>query len=221
MSSDPAMNWRLSNLDKFSILSFSDLHSYWPWRIGRESVIFDLKELNYKNLIKAIRTKEGLKATIEVDPGYGKYHYDGHRFCKFSCSPEESKKRKNICPVCSKPLTIGVENRVEELADREKGFKLKNALPFYSLLPLHELISLVLDVSVSTKKVWEEYNPLIDKFGNEFNVLMNADVEELKKITSDKITSVILRNRVGKIKVEPGFDGEYGKAVLEEQKTLF
>ena len=221
MSSSPDMNWRLSILDKFSILSFSDLHSYWPWRIGRECAIFDFKELSYKNLIKAIREREGLKGTIEVDPGYGKYHYDGHRFCKFSCSPEESKKRKNICPVCGKPLTIGVENRVEELADRELGFKSKNALPFYSLLPLHELIALVLDVSVSTKKAWETYNPLINKFGNEFNVLMNAKEEELKKVTDEKIVSVIMRNRVGKIKVEPGYDGEYGKAVLEEQKKLF
>ncbi len=221
ISSDPAMNWRLSNLDKFSILSSSDLHSYWPWRLGRESSIFDFKELNYKNLIKAIRTKEGLKGTIEVNPEYGKYHFDGHRFCKFSCSPEESKKRKNLCPVCGKLLTIGVENRVEELADRPVGFKMSGAKPFYSLLPLHELISIVLGVSVSTKKVWEHYNPLINKFGNEFNVLMNATAEELKKVTDEKIVSVILRNREGKIKVEPGYDGEYGKAVLAEQKKLF
>jgi uncharacterized protein (TIGR00375 family) len=221
MSSDPAMNWRLSRLDGFSILSFSDLHSYWPWRIGREAAIFDLNELNYKNLIKAIRTREGLQGTIEVNPGYGKYHYDGHRLCKFSCSPEESKKRNNNCPVCGKPLVIGVQNRVEELADREDGFKAKNALPYYSILPLHELISLVLQVSVSTKKVWEIYNSLINKFNNETNILLDVSPEELRKACDEKIVSVILKNRTGKIKVEPGYDGEYGKAVLEEQKTLF
>jgi len=221
MSSDPAMNWRLSRLDKFSILSSSDLHSYWPWRIGREANIFDFKELNYKNLIKAIRTREGLQGTIEVNPGYGKYHYDGHRLCKFSCSPEESKKRNNLCPVCGKPLIIGVQNRVEELADRKDGFKSKNALPFYSVLPLHELISLVLEQAVSTKKVWEVYNSLINKFDNEINILLDVPLEDLKKVCDEKIVSVILRNRAGKIKVEPGYDGEYGKAVLEEQKTLF
>jgi len=221
MSSDPAMNWRLSRLDKFSILSSSDLHSYWPWRIGREANIFDFKELNYKNLIKAIRTREGLQGTIEVNPGYGKYHYDGHRLCKFSCSPEESKKRNNMCPVCGKPLIIGVQNRVEELADRKEGFKSVNAKPFYSILPLHELISLVLEQSVSTKKVWEVYNSLINKFGNEINILLDVPSDDLKKVCDEKIVSVILRNRAGKIKVEPGYDGEYGKAVLEEQKTLF
>jgi uncharacterized protein (TIGR00375 family) len=221
MSSDPAMNWRLSKLDKYSILSFSDLHSYWPWRIGRESTIFDFSELNYQNLIKAIRTKDGLKGTIEVEPGYGKYHFDGHRFCKFSCSPEESKKRNDICPICGKKITIGVMNRVEKLADRKEGYKPENALPFYTLLPLHELISLILGNAMSSKKVWVEYDNLINKFGNEFEILMNTPMEDLRKVCDEKLASLILRNRQGKVKVEPGFDGEYGKAVLEEQKTLF
>jgi len=221
MSSSPDMNWRLSRLDKFSILSFSDLHSYWPWRIGRESTIFDFNELNYKNLINAIRTKEGLKGTIEVDPNYGKYHYDGHRFCHFSCSPEESKKRNNLCPICSKPLTIGVLNRVEKLADRPQGYKPENALPFYSLLPLHELISLIVGNAMSSKKVWVEYDSLINKFGNEFEILMNTPEEDLRKACDEKLASLILKNRIGKVKVEPGFDGEYGQAVLEEQKKLF
>ena len=221
MSSDPAMNWRLSKLDKYSILSFSDLHSYWPWRIGRESTIFDFSELNYQNLIKAIRTKDGLKGTIEVEPGYGKYHFDGHRFCKFSCSPEESKKRNDICPICGKKITIGVMNRVEKLADRKEGYKPENALPFYTLLPLHELIYLILGNAMSSKKVWVEYDNLINKFGNEFEILMNTPMEDLRKVCDEKLASLILRNRQGKVKVEPGFDGEYGKAVLEEQKTLF
>ena len=111
LSSDPPMNWRLSKLDRFSLLSFSDLHSFWPWRIGREATIFDIK-LIYDNLIKAIRTKEGLVETIEVDPNYGKYHFTGHRNCRVCLDPKESRKLKHICPKCGKSLTVGVLERV-------------------------------------------------------------------------------------------------------------
>ncbi len=219
MSSDPEMNWRLSMLDKFSILSFSDIHSFWPWRLGREATTFDINQLNYKNIINSIR-ENNIAFTIETPPSYGKYHFDGHRLCNFSCSPEEAKKRNNICPVCKKKLTIGVLNRVEELADRSEGFKKENAKKFYSLLPLHELLALVFGTSLSTQKVWKEYNQLINKFGNELNILLNVSKEDLAKTTTDKITNLILRNREGKIQVTPGYDGEYGKAVLETQKTL-
>jgi len=109
LSSDPEMNWRLSALDKFSILSFSDSHSFWPWRLGREATVFDLKKISYKDLIYSIRNKK-IEFTIETNPAYGKYHFDGHRLCNYSCSPEESIKNNNICPVCKKPLTIGVLN---------------------------------------------------------------------------------------------------------------
>ncbi|MFH1823371.1 MAG: endonuclease Q family protein [archaeon] len=221
LSADPKMLWRMPQARNLNLISSSDLHSFWPWRIGRESTIFEFEELTYKNIIKAIRTGEGLVGTIEVQPDYGKYHFDGHRLCNFSCDPKQTKERKGICPVCGKPLIIGVLNRVEELADRKEGFKLENAKEFHSLLPLHEIISLVFGTSMSTKKVWEEYNKLISKFGNEFEILFNTPVEELKKITTDKIVSSIIRNRTGKIKITPGFDGEYGKAMLEEQKTLF
>ena len=136
LSSDPPMNWRLSQLDKYSLVSCSDSHSFWPWRIGREATIFELKELTYKGLIKALRTKEGLLGTIEVDPAYGKYHFDGHRNCKICLSPKESIKLKDICPVCGKQLTIGVDHRVNELADREEGFKPKGAKDFKRLIPL-------------------------------------------------------------------------------------
>jgi len=222
MSSDPEMNWRLSKLDKYAIVSFSDSHSFWPWRLGREATVFDFKELNYKNIINAIRKKE-IDFTVETSPSYGKYHFDGHRVCKFSCSPEESKKLKNICPVCKKPLTIGVLNRVEELADRPEGFKPKDARPFKTLLPLHELLAGRFQTSLTTNKVWQEYNKLIEKFGNEFEILLNASQEDLRKTTSEQITKDILRNREGKIKVKPGFDGEYGQPILEteEQKKLF
>jgi len=222
MSSDPEMNWRLSKLDKYAIVSFSDAHSFWPWRLGREATVFDIKELTYKGIINAIRKKE-IAFTIETSPSYGKYHYDGHRFCQFSCSPEEAEKRNNECPKCHKPLTIGVLHRVNELADREKSFIPRDARPFRTLLPLHELIGAVLGISITSKKVWQEYNKLIEAFGDEFNVLLNVPFEELKKVTLPKLVHAIKVNREGKIKVKPGYDGEYGKLILESEKqeTLF
>lgn len=218
MSSDPLMNWRLSRLDNFTLVSNSDSHSFWPWRLGRECNVFDIKELSYKNIINAIRTKEGLKETIEVDPNYGKYHYDGHRLCKFSSSPEETKKLNSICPICKKHLTIGVLNRVEELADRKKGFVPENAVPFKSLIPLHEILSSIMQSAIATKKVWQEYNKLIDSFKNEFNILLNVPLIELKKATTDKIASAIMKNREGNLKVKPGFDGQYGEPYFEAEK---
>lgn len=216
LSSDPPMNWRLSKLDKYALVSSSDLHSFWPWRIGREATIFELKELTYKNLINSIRTKEGLKETIEFWPHEGKYHYDGHRNCNVCLSPKESLKNKNICPVCGKALTIGVAHRVEQLADREEGIVPQNAKPFKSLIPLSELIAGVVKSAVATQKVWKCYNELISKFNNELNILLNVREDELKKATTEKIAEIIIKNREGKIKVLPGYDGEYGKPVFDE-----
>ena len=220
MSSDPAMNWRLSKLDNITLVSNSDSHSFWPWRLGRECNVFEMKELSYKEIIKSIRTRENFLETIEVDPGYGKYHYDGHRNCGISLNPNESKKYKNICPKCRKPLTIGVLHRVEELADREDGFKPKNAIPFKSLIPLSELISFANGSTMFSQKTWKEYYNLINKFGSEFNVLLDADEEELKKITSEKLAELIIKNRNHKLKIEPGYDGEYGKLILGERHVV-
>ncbi|MEM2932810.1 MAG: endonuclease Q family protein [Candidatus Pacearchaeota archaeon] len=218
MSSDPAMNWRLSKLDKFSIVSFSDSHSYWPWRLGREATVFELKEnFSYKDLVDAIRNKE-IKFTVETSPSYGKYHYDGHRLCNFSCSPQEARKLNNICPICGKQLTIGVMHRVEELADRPPGFRPSDARPFTTLLPLHELIGAVFKVSMTSNKVWQEYNSLVKVFNNEFNILLDVPYEELRKITTPKIVHAIKVNREGKIKVRPGYDGQYGELILEGEK---
>ncbi len=217
LSSDPPMNWRLSKLDKYALISSSDLHSFWPWRIGREATIFELKQPTYKNLLKAIRTKEGLKGTIEFWPQEGKYHYDGHRNCKVCLSPKESLKNKNICPVCGKSLTIGVAQRVEVLADRPEGFKPKGAKPFKNIIPLSELIAGVIKSPVASVKVWKYYNEIIKDFDNELNVLLNADEGELRNKITEKIADTIIKNREGKIKVKPGFDGEYGKAVFYEE----
>lgn len=220
MSSDPAMNWRLSRLDKYSIVSFSDCHSFWPWRIGREATIFNLKEINYKNVIDAIRNNK-INFTIETSPNYGKYHFDGHRLCDFSCSPEDTRKKyKGICPICKKPLVIGVMNRVDELADKDRpeGFERKNSKPFKSILPLHEILASSLGVSMNTKKVWEVYNNLIAKFGTEYEILLNSDIKEIAKLTDERIANYILRNREGKIQVKPGYDGEYGVPIFEQEK---
>jgi len=217
LSSDPAMNWRLKQLDDYNLVSFSDLHSFWPWRIGREATLFDLKKLNYKNLINALRGEGGLSGTVEVDPNYGKYHYDGHRFCGVSLSPSEALERSNICPKCGKKLTIGVLHRVEELADREGGFKPKNSLNFKSLIPLSELISKVLNSGISTKRVWGVYNKLIEEFDNEFNILLDVSESDLRKNVDEKLVDVILRNRDGELRIIPGFDGEYGVLVLDKE----
>jgi uncharacterized protein (TIGR00375 family) len=210
LSSDPAMNWRLSKLDRFSLVSFSDSHSYWPWRLGREATVFDLPQLTYKNIINALMTKEGLKETIEVDPGYGKYHYDGHRNCNISMSPAESLKQKNICPRCKKPLTIGVEHRVEELADRPVDFKPEGAIPFRKLIPLSELISAVTGRAVATKNVWREYYKLVGKIGSEYDILRKIPSEELEKHVDKKLADFIIKNRNQEIKITPGYDGVYG-----------
>ncbi|VVB82083.1 Uncharacterised protein [uncultured archaeon] len=221
MSSDPEMNWRIKELEDKAIVSFSDAHSFWPFRLGREATIFK-KIDSYLEIIKQIRNKSFL-ATIETDPAYGKYHYDGHRDCHFSCSPEESRKLNGICPVCKRPLVIGVDNRVEQLASNPKNFVAKNAKPYYKLLPLHEIISLFLGSAVESKGVWAIYNSLIESFGNEFNILLNIPKEELiGKDVGPRLVELILKNREGKIKVKPGYDGEYGIAMMgDKQEKLF
>ena len=136
LSSDPPMNWRIPELDNITLTSNSDCHSFWPWRIGREANVLEMKELSYKNIIAAIRERKGFVETIEVDPGYGKYHFDGHRLCGVVMSPQESARHNNICPKCGKKMTIGVLNRVEQLAaeDRPEGFTRKDVVPFKSLI---------------------------------------------------------------------------------------
>jgi uncharacterized protein (TIGR00375 family) len=220
MSADPAMLWRFEEIasGKINIVSFSDAHSHWPWRIGREATIFEIPELTYDNIIKAIRTGQGIKATIETPPEYGKYHWDGHRLCSFSCNPEKTKELKGICPVCKKSLIIGVDYRVEEIAKYPKGFKPENSKPFYKLLPLHEVIALTKNIGIQTKESWTIYNSLIKEFENEFNILLKVSKEKLIKNFNEKFADLILKNREGKIKVKPGFDGEYGVALLGEKQ---
>lgn len=216
LSSDPAMNWRLSQLDKYTLVSSSDAHSFWPWRIGREANVFDI-EPTYDNLIDAVRTRKGFSYTIEVDPNYGKYHLDGHRSCNICMEPKESFKNKNICPKCKRPLTIGVLNRIEQLADREEGYKPEGAIPFKSLIPLSEILSALFNSSVASKTVFSEYYKLIKNFKTEFNILIEAKKEELIKITEEKIADAIIAVRERKVKIKPGYDGVYGQLVFDEK----
>jgi len=214
------MNWRLSALDKYTLVSNSDSHSFWPWRIGREANVFELEELTYMMVVSAIRKKDkrSFVFTIETDPAYGKYHWTGHRTCDISLSPQEAIKFGNRCPVCRRRLTKGVEQRVEELADRPVGFKPEEAIGYMHLLPLSEIIATVLGASYpSTTKVWDAYNKLIKKFNNEYNVVIDAPKEEMTKIVDSKIAEAIIRVREEKMKVIPGYDGVYGRLVLLEE----
>jgi len=216
LSSNPAMNWRLSQLDKYSLVSFSDSHSYWPWRIGREATVFDC-DMIYKEIINAIRTRQGLKMTVEVDPNLGKYHLTGHRNCGICMKPGDSKKIKDICPKCGRKLTVGVLERVEELADRP-DVKPKDAVPYKALTPLSELLSVAIGKAVAAKAVWSEYYKLVGRERSEFDVLLNLNLDELKKLTTGKIADLIIKNREGKIAIKPGYDGVYGVPLLSEDE---
>ena len=226
LSSDPKMNWRLSMLDRYSLVSNSDAHS--PDNLGREANIFDI-DLSYSQIKKALIEKDKNKflSTIEFFPEEGKYHYDGHRLCQVRLSPAERKKINGICPVCHRPLTVGVLSRVEELADREEGIIPPTAIPFKSLIPLKEIIADVLNVNPHTKSVENIYLKLLQQFNNEFHLLLDVPIEEISKLAGEKIALAISNMREGKVEIEPGYDGEYGKikiplrAKTREQNSLF
>ena len=230
LSSDPAMNWRLSALDRYALISNSDAHS--ARRIGREANIFDCAQ-DYDAITGALKTKDRTKflSTLEFFPEEGKYHFDGHRNCHVRWSPEETRRHGFRCSACGKKVTVGVMHRIEALADRPEGTVPEGAIPFQRLVPLDEILAEALDVGVGTQAVEREYQNLVYKCGTEFNVLFDAPEDELKKATSAKIAEGILRVRQGRLTVEPGYDGEYGtvrifdeagQAVEQEQQlTLF
>lgn len=221
LSSDPAMNWRLSKLDRFSLVSNSDSHS--PSRIGREANVFNTK-IDYKELLQALKEKDKGKFlfTIEFYPQEGKYHYDGHRNCNLCLPPKESMKLNNICPKCGKPLTIGVMHRVEELADREEGYVPENSIPFKNLVPLDEIIAEAKGMGTNTQAVINEYKNMVQRFGSEIEILLNVDEKVLRESLSPKVAEGIIRVRQGRVKIEPGYDGVYGKIKIfgeEEQEA--
>jgi uncharacterized protein (TIGR00375 family) len=215
LSSDPAMNWRVSSLDKYSLVSNSDSHSANVIRLGREFNAFDLVKPSYDEVVSALKRKSGkFLFTCEVPPAFGKYHLDGHRNCNVFLDPSESIKRKDICPNCGKEMTIGVLHRVEELADRPEGFMPKDAVLFKNLIPLAELLAVLYNTQTWSKKVMTDTMKLIKEFGSEIGVLLDAPEEKLKLMMGEKATEIIMKNRSGEIKVQPGYDGEYGYPLL-------
>jgi uncharacterized protein (TIGR00375 family) len=215
LSSDPAMNWRLSSLDRFTLISNSDSHS--PQKIGREANVFDC-DMDYKTIREVLKTKDKSRFlyTIEFFPEEGKYHYDGHRLCGVRWSPAETKRHQGKCSKCGKPVTVGVMNRVEQLADRPEGFKPDNAIPFKSLIPLEEIIADSKGVAKTSVSVEREYRSVLSSFGTEFNILLKASKQELLKGLPPKVAEGVLKVREGKVNIKAGYDGEYGIVAIDK-----
>ncbi|HLB95725.1 MAG TPA: endonuclease Q family protein [Patescibacteria group bacterium] len=219
LSSDPEMNWRLSALDKITLISNSDAHS--PANLGREANVFEIEEnkFSYDEIVDILRKKDSKRFlnTIEFFPEEGKYHFDGHRNCKIVADPTKQKYPGNICPVCGRKLTIGVMNRVEELADREPGYQSDIFPVSKHLVPLSEIIAESFGVQGKSKKVEEEYFSLIRHFGPEFEILLERPLDEIAKV-NPKIAQGIENMRKGKVTLEPGYDGVYGRVKVFDKK---
>lgn len=212
LSSDPEMNWRLSALDRLTLLSGSDAHSL--DNIAREATVFELAEITYDEIYHIIKKRDSqrIKYTIEFYPEEGKYYYDGHLSCGVVLSPTETKKNKGLCPVCKKQLTVGVLSRVEGLADRPADYRPKDAPGFKKLVELDKIIAEALGVkSRSSQKVKKEYDRMINGLGSELHILINAPIAAIKQIALPAVAEGIKRVREGKLTIEPGYDGEYGK----------
>ena len=207
LSSDPPMNWRVSALDGYHLVSNSDAHS--PAKLGREATLLDT-ELSYKGVEQAIQTGKGLYGTIEFFPEEGKYHMDGHRKCHLCLTPAQTERYGGICPVCGKKITIGVSHRVEALADRPGGYAKPDAGAFESLVPLPEVIASVTGHGAASAGVQREYLAMLKKLGPEFEILREIPLEDIRQAAGDRIAQGIARLRRGQVERIPGFDGEYG-----------
>ena len=234
LSSDPAMNWRISELGERRIVSFSDAHS--PQKLGREATVFDLREVNYESIRRAISGEgpETIAHTIEFYPEEGKYHYTGHRNCNIVYSPNETRKMGTICPVCGRPLTVGVMSRVEALASVEietesssdefgvRWIKDKEGKrpPYAMMVPLLEILSEALESGVGSQKVLGLYDQLISSLGSEFKVLLETGTADIERVAGPKVAEAISKVRSGDIVIEPGFDGQFGKVkIWKEEKA--
>ena len=229
LSSDPAMNWRVSALDHITLISNSDAHS--PSKLGREANLFNT-QLNYYAIRKAIEKgdEKAFLGTFEFYPEEGKYHVDGHRKCDVCFTPSQTRSHSGICPVCGKPLTLGVLYRVEELATREEGVRPDRAMPFYRLIPLEDLLSEILNVGAQSKKVQHTYHSLLDQLGSEFSILHDLNQETIERAGVPLLGEAVCRMRDNRVSFSPGYDGCYGKVQiftdqernqLLGQKTLF
>ncbi|MDH4226810.1 MAG: endonuclease Q family protein [Deltaproteobacteria bacterium] len=209
LSSNPAMNRRISRLDTIALISNSDAHS--PSKLGREANVL-AGEPDYFEMMRAIKARDPKKFlfTIEFFPEEGKYHHDGHRSCGVSLTPAETKKRGSMCPVCGKELTIGVSSRVEELSDRPEDASEKGFIPSKAVIPLEEIIAEAFDKGVNTKGVKAEYERIIEK-ATEFEVLLDMPDEEIRKIANERVAEGVIKVRQGEVSIVPGFDGEFGK----------
>lgn len=229
LSSDPLMNWRLSQLDDYVLVSNSDAHS--APKLGREATIYDT-DFSYRGIYQALSDPQdqGLVGTIEFFPEEGKYHYDGHRSCGTRLHPQETIKNKGLCPQCGKPVTVGVMARVEELADHKEGRKSPRARPYYSLIPLPEIIAEAKGVGPNSQSVHKVYMELLHALGNEMFILREVPLEQVKRVAGGFVAEALRRMRAGEVHIAAGYDGEYGKIKIfseaereaqENQLTLF
>ena len=222
LSSDPAMNWRLSQLDRYALVSNSDAHS--ASKLGREATRFDT-EFSYDGLFQALKTKKGFQGTLEYFPEEGKYHLDGHRACHCRLYPEETKAYRSICPKCNKKLTVGVLHRVQDLADRSLPKQPAEAPNFDYIVPLPEILAQILGQRVQTKRVNRLFVKIINQFGNEFTFLRHTPIEEIAKHLPSVYAAAIRRLRTKEVRREPGYDGVYGQILLtqptEQQLKIF
>jgi uncharacterized protein (TIGR00375 family) len=215
LSSDPPMNRRLSALDSLTLISNSDAHS--PSKMGREANILDA-EISYKGITRAIRAGKGFLGTLEFFPAEGKYHHDGHRACGICCDPEETKRRGYLCPVCGTRLTVGVAHRIEALADREPD-NVRPGVPSYrSVVPLIEVIAEVRGAGPASKGAVQEYLRLLAALGNEFAILLDAPLADIGSASSTMLAEGVRRMREGLVGIQPGYDGEYGRIRLFEDR---
>jgi uncharacterized protein (TIGR00375 family) len=208
LSSDPAMNWRLSALDGITLVSNSDAHS--PLKLGREATVFN-GELSYRGIRSGIAGGTGVDSTIEFFPEQGKYHGDGHRPCGIRLSPAQSVSSGYRCPSCGGKITVGVQHRVEQLADRAEGGRPEGAPAFRSVIPLLDLICGSMGIGGATKKALRTYFELLRAVGNEFRILLEAPLQEISGASSEDLARCIGRMRLGEVEIDPGYDGRYGK----------
>lgn len=222
LSSDPPMNWLCSFLDKYTLISNSDAHS--PQKLGREANLFDA-EPTYDGIIDAMKQggSDRFLGTVEFFPQEGKYHFDGHRKCGIAWNPIETLRHNGRCPVCGKKVTVGVLNRVVQRADREDWHTAVSRKPFFSLIPLKELLSEIFNTGPSSKKVENAYHSLLRTAGSEFSVLLHMSVADIEHEMGDVIAEAVRRMRMREVHITEGYDGEYGKIRVfddEEKKTL-